>query len=81
MLELDKALEPIAELMNLCYENAFPSYPKFPKFSFTRATATLWKNVVYEKLKANLNDALSELLKIEKNKILEKGKTLTELEQ
>lgn len=75
MIELDKSMEPICKAINECYEAMFPSYPKFPKFSITRAMATLWKAKVYSKIeKTTLLDAFIGLLKTERNEETEEGK-------
>ena len=81
MVELDEKLKLIADLMNCSYEAAFPNYPSTPKFSFARAMVVIWKDSVYDKVKELMNYAVMDLLKTEHNKLVLKGKELTEKEK
>ena len=74
MIELDRVLAPVNQLVNQCYEHAFPHLPKFPQFSFTRAMTTLWIHKTYEQLKGGLEGALGELLRMERQEELEMAK-------
>jgi len=51
MIELDKRLNKITDLINKCYETICPCFPKYPQFSFTRAMIIIWLNIVYKKMK------------------------------
>lgn len=63
MIELDKTLYKVTNLINTCYEELFPSLPRYPKFSFTRAMITIWKDVVYNKLENTLSNEFISLFK------------------
>jgi hypothetical protein len=64
--------------VNECYEGAFPHLPKYPKFSFARAMITLWKCYTYRGLHHILLAAFQELLRAEREPILQQGKLLTQ---
>ena len=81
MIELDKKLSVICRVIDSCYEAAFPDMPRFPKFSFTRAMATMWKVTVYSKLSANLVEAFDLVLNFERQKGIELGKQKTEADK
>ena len=77
MIELDKALASFANVVNECYESAFPDLCRYPKFSFSRAMAIIWKQKVYTKIKSNLSDAFVELLKSKRISEINAGKNIT----
>eukprot|EP00826_Nyctotherus_ovalis_P054426 TRINITY_DN7125_c0_g2_i15.p1 TRINITY_DN7125_c0_g2~~TRINITY_DN7125_c0_g2_i15.p1 ORF type:complete len:405 (-),score=56.96 TRINITY_DN7125_c0_g2_i15:21-1235(-) len=51
IIELDRNLKVISDLVNMCYANLFPDLQEVPKFTVTRAMATIWKTKVFDKLK------------------------------
>eukprot|EP00826_Nyctotherus_ovalis_P054814 TRINITY_DN7213_c0_g2_i1.p3 TRINITY_DN7213_c0_g2~~TRINITY_DN7213_c0_g2_i1.p3 ORF type:complete len:157 (-),score=15.55 TRINITY_DN7213_c0_g2_i1:825-1295(-) len=63
MIELDKRLRKVCEVVNKCYEALFPNYPRYPQFTFTRAMITMWKEVVYAKLSGVLFEGFATLFK------------------
>ena len=71
MIELDRVLWPVLKLINESYERAFSQYPRFPKFSFTRAMTVLWITKTYNKLKAELTSAFKEVLHNDRKEVIE----------
>lgn len=63
MIELDKRLSKVCEVVNKCYEALFPNYPRYPQFTFTRAMIAMWKEVVYTKLETILFEDFATLFK------------------
>jgi hypothetical protein len=63
MIELDKRLSKVSNVINKCYETLFPNFPRFPQFTFTRAMLTIWLEFVYKKLENKLFDAFTILFK------------------
>lgn len=54
MVELDRNLKVISDLVNVCYASLFPDLQEVPEFTITRAMATIWKAKVFDKLKDTL---------------------------
>lgn len=70
MIELDRSLRKVSEVINKCYMTLFPNYPRFPQFTFTRAMITTWLDVIYKKLEPKLFDAFTNLFKeVSNNKL------------
>lgn len=70
MIELDRSLKKVSEVINKCYVSLFPNYPRFPQFTFTRAMITIWLDVIYAKLEPKLFDAFTDLFKeVSNNKL------------
>ena len=57
MIEFDKNLCKVTEVINKCYQTLFPYLPCYPKFTFTRAMIAIWKSIVYNKLESKLFQA------------------------
>lgn len=66
MIEYDRNLHTICDLINQCYQELFPTFPQMPEFTFSRLMATLWKMQVYNKLKDNLFSSFKAILRIER---------------
>jgi hypothetical protein len=78
MIELDKTLKPLCKVINDCYEVLYPNFPRYPKFSVSRAMVTLWKAKVFSKIYLNLFEAFSSVLVVEREEHVKEGKQKTE---
>lgn len=79
MIELDKRLIKVTNLINRCYERLYPDFPKYPQFSFTRAMIIIWLNTIYKKMQPTLFELFTIAFKSvvqEKMKPLIDGKPL-----
>lgn len=75
MIELDKSFESIIKAINECYEAFFSELSPYPKFTFSRAMILIWRNKVYAKIKNNLLEAFAYILKNQRNKEINEGKS------
>lgn len=68
MVEFDRNLKGICDMINQCYSKLFPNHPNSPAFTFSRAMTTIWKAKVFDKLKDKLFASFRDILNLERRK-------------
>jgi len=62
LIDTDRILAPVAQIVNDTYQEAHPDHPQFPSFSIWRMMAKAWYSIVYKNMAEKLGQAVKETI-------------------
>lgn len=81
MVELDRNLGVISELVNKWYSHLFPDLLATPEFTISRAMVTIWKTKVFNKIEATLFESFRGTLIKARHEQIKKGKGIGDYDE
>jgi hypothetical protein len=54
MIRLDTIFEGYSEAINKIFEQLYPNYPCYPKFSFMRLMVVIWRREVFDRVSSDM---------------------------